>query len=118
MRKFVTLFLLLTLSLASVYAPAASYDAHETVTTEQEHFGHHAHTHKDSPSGSEDRRGSFPSQVDTDCPICHGLGMGAIFSICPILSVSTPLSAPPSTDAFYRSAESEYPEHRDKPRIA
>ena len=118
-RKLFAILLLCILPLASAYSAVGSVCAHEAAEAGKKmHFGHHAHVHHASASGTDDGRGPVPGQVDVDCPVCHAFGVK-------LLSAVNPLLLDPTLDRFFsslhsghRSAELEGPEHRDKPRLA
>lgn len=107
------------LPLASAYSAVGSVCAHEAAEAgKKAHFGHHAHVHHDSTSGTDDGRGPVPGQVDVDCPVCHAFGVKLLSAAYPPHFDSMLDRFFPSLHSGHRSAELAGPEHRDKPLLA
>lgn len=74
MRRWFAIFLLVLLSLQSVWVAAAPYCAHEENPASM-HIGHHTHQHQGDQL-DDDSAGGLGSQ-HADCQVCHGAG-GAV----------------------------------------
>ena len=78
MRRLLLVFLLVLMSLQTVWSAAAAYCAHEQAPAAA-HFGHHAHEHEghastDDANGASTHAGINLAAVDLDCHTCHGSG--------------------------------------------
>ncbi|ATE62078.1 hypothetical protein [Thauera sinica] len=69
MRRLAALFLLVLLPLQALWAAAAPYCQHERAPATV-HFGHHAHEHEASGSGTPAM--PLPGGDHGDCHACHG----------------------------------------------
>ena len=78
MRRLLLVFLLVLMSLQTVWSAAAAYCAHEQAPAAA-HFGHHAHEHEghastDDANGASTHAGINLAAADLDCHTCHGSG--------------------------------------------
>lgn len=74
MRRWLSIFLLIILSLQMSWAVAASYCQHEAGGAQ--HFGHHEHTHQ--AAGGEQLADETSLSADNDCPLCHAASVAAL----------------------------------------
>ena len=81
MRRWLSIFLLIVLSLQISWAVAETYCQHETGSTK--HFGHHDHKHQ-AEDGEKLAKGSV-SDVDNDCAVCHAGCVDALTSFSSLL---------------------------------
>ena len=69
MRRWLAIFLLVSIPLQFTWAAASAYSQHENWDAAN-HFGHHAHEHK----MSADQETPDPMQsvnIESDCNVCH-----------------------------------------------
>jgi hypothetical protein len=85
MSRWIIAWMLLLLPLQFSWAAVASYCQHETAVAAPavQHLGHHEHQHASGhtklPAKADDKRSDYSiAPSDSDCHMCHGLGLGAI----------------------------------------
>lgn len=78
MRRLIAVFLLALLPFQFSWSAVAIYCMHESSTAQVEHLGHHEHEHQAKGGfGQADKNAQTSDQFDTDCLVCHGVGIGA-----------------------------------------
>ena len=81
MRRLIAVFILALLPLQFSWSAVASYCMHERATAQTQHVGHHEHEHEaKSVVDPADKNGQNADQVDSDCWVCHGVGIG-VFNV-------------------------------------
>lgn len=79
MRRLIAVFILALLPLQFSWSAVATYCMHERATAQTQHVGHHEHEHEaKSVVDPADKNGQNADQVDSDCWVCHGVGIGAL----------------------------------------
>jgi hypothetical protein len=67
MHRVLALLFLFIVPLQMSYAAVSAYCEHEARAAQNEHVGHHAHQHHESPDGND----KYSGKLDPDCAQCH-----------------------------------------------
>ncbi|MDH0383491.1 cation efflux protein, CzcI family [Comamonas aquatica] len=79
MYRLIAVFMLALLPFQFSWSAVAAYCMHESATTQAQHVGHHEHKHEaKSVVDHADKNGQNANQLDADCSVCHGVGVGAL----------------------------------------
>ena len=79
MYRLIAVFMLALLPFQFSWSAVAAYCMHESATTQAQHVGHHEHKHEaKSMVDDADKNGQNADQLDADCSVCHGVGVGAL----------------------------------------
>ena len=79
MRRFIAVFLFALLPFQFSWSAVAVYCTHESTTAQAKHLGHHEHKHEAKSEVSQaNGNAQTADQFDTDCLVCHGVGIGAL----------------------------------------
>ncbi|NVD98647.1 cation efflux protein, CzcI family [Massilia sp. BJB1822] len=100
MKRLVLIFLLAILPLQYAWSAAAAYCGHES--GKSQHFGHHAHEHKDKAGVEKPIEIKKSTKIHDDCGVCHlSLQASLLPAPTPVLSPDSgawpPQEAPPFT---------------------
>jgi hypothetical protein len=99
MRRFLSIVLMLVLSLQATWSAAASVCRHD-VAVEAPHFGHHAHADEAAPTHAVQSDDAAGVQIPhLDCVGCHG-GLCAVLLHAPVSSTAE--SQPDAAATPYR----------------
>ncbi len=123
MRRWVSILLLVVLSLQLSWAAAASYCQHEKSPAAAQHFGHHEHEHASDGSGSDapaadssqDGDDSKLVSLDYDCASCNLGSAQAVSALIPLSHVpvgTTFAEAPAVSKPTFINARVERPNWR------
>jgi mono/diheme cytochrome c family protein len=79
MRRWIAALLLALLPLQFSWSAVATYCMHERAAASSPHPGHHEHRHgSEDSTNPADTEGPGAAQPDTDCGVCHGVGIGPL----------------------------------------
>lgn len=118
MRRWLSILLLITLTVQWTWAAAAVYCQHETGPNAG-HIGHHQHEHKAAAADTDDAKTASQDAAkvakllgDNDCGYCH---LNAAKPLQAQAFAPMPVSKPASFDFAVTPLQSRYPERLERP---